>query len=85
MSTAEAIKKFQKSENDTGSSQVQIILMTKRINDLTGHFKENKSDQHSRHGLLKIIRNRQKHLKYLKRTNTSVYYDLIKQLGIRDK
>ena len=85
MSTEKTIQPFQKSSNDTGSSSVQIALFTERINSLTEHFKTHKKDQHSRHGLLKIIRKRQKHLKYLKKTDNESYYTLIKTRGIRDK
>lgn len=85
MSTAETIKEFQANPQDTGSSSVQIALMTSRINNLTEHFKTHKTDKHSRHGLLKIIRKRQKLLGYMKRTEKDAYYDLIKKLGIRDK
>jgi small subunit ribosomal protein S15 len=83
--TTEIIKKFQISENDTGSSPVQIALLSERINNLTDHFKTHKTDKHSRHGLLKIIRQRQKHLKYLKGKDREGYYKLIKTLNIRDK
>ena len=85
MQTTEIIKKFQISENDTGSSPVQIALLSERINNLTDHFKTHKTDKHSRHGLLKIIRQRQKHLKYLKGKDREGYYKLIKTLNIRDK
>ena len=85
MSTAETIKEFQANPQDTGSSSVQIALMTSRINNLTEHFKTHKTDKHSRHGLLKIIRKRQKLLSYMKRTKQEAYYDLIKKLSIRDK
>jgi|TARA_A200000113_G_scaffold17185_1_gene15195 small subunit ribosomal protein S15 len=85
VSTPETIAAFQKNSNDTGSAPVQIALLTDRINNLTTHFKTHKSDRHSRHGLLKIIRKRQKQLKYLKRTDSEQYYHVIKQLGIRDK
>ncbi len=85
MAITEAIKEFQSSSSDTGSSSVQIAIMTDRINHLTNHFKVHKSDKHSRHGLLKIIRKRQKLLGYMKRTDLSNYYTLIKKLGIRDK
>lgn len=85
MSTAETIKAFQANPQDTGSSSVQIALMTSRINNLTEHFKTHKTDKHSRHGLLKIIRKRQKLLSYMKRTERVAYYDLIKKLSIRDK
>jgi small subunit ribosomal protein S15 len=85
VSTAETIKEFQANPQDTGSSSVQIALMTSRINNLTEHFKTHKTDKHSRHGLLKIIRKRQKLLSYMKRTKQEAYYDLIKKLSIRDK
>lgn len=85
MQATEIIKKFQINENDTGSSQVQITLLSERISNLTTHFKTHKKDKHSRHGLLKIIKQRQKHLNYLKSKNKGLYYDLIKELNIRDK
>ena len=85
MSITETIKEFQSSANDTGSSSVQIAIMTDRIHTLTQHFKIHKKDEHSRYGLLKIIRKRQKLLKYMKRTDVANYYVLIKKLGIRDK
>lgn len=85
MQTTEIIKEFQISENDTGSSPVQIALLSERINNLTDHFKTHKTDKHSRHGLLKIIRQRQKHLKYLKGKDREGYYKVIKTLNIRDK
>ena len=85
MQTTEIIKKFQLNEKDTGSSQVQIALMSSRISNLTTHFKTHKTDKHSRYGLLKIIKQRQKLLNYLKKTDRANYYDLIKELNIRDK
>ena len=85
MQTTEIIKKFQLNEQDTGSSQVQIALMSSRISNLTTHFKTHKTDKHSRYGLLKIIKQRQKLLNYLKKTDRANYYDLIKELNIRDK
>jgi len=85
VSITETIKEFQSSANDTGSSSVQIAIMTDRIHTLTQHFKIHKKDEHSRYGLLKIIRKRQKLLKYMKRTDVANYYVLIKKLGIRDK
>jgi len=83
--TTEIIKKFQLNEQDTGSSQVQIALMSSRISNLTTHFKTHKTDKHSRYGLLKIIKQRQKLLNYLKKRDRENYYDLIKVLNIRDK
>ena len=85
MQTTEIIKKFQLNEQDTGSSQVQIALMSSRISNLTTHFKTHKTDKHSRYGLLKIIKQRQKLLNYLKKTDRENYYSLIKELNIRDK
>ena len=85
MSVSETLKAFQLNSSDTGSSPVQIALMTERIRNLTEHFKAHKRDQHSRHGLLKIIRKRQKLLTYLKKTSNETYYKLIKKLNIRDK
>ncbi|MEC8882613.1 MAG: 30S ribosomal protein S15 [Pseudomonadota bacterium] len=85
MQTTEIIKKFQLNEQDTGSSQVQIALMSSRISNLTTHFKTHKTDKHSRYGLLKIIKQRQKLLNYLKKRDRKNYYDLIKELNIRDK
>ena len=85
MQTTEIIKKFQLNEQDTGSSQVQIALMSSRISNLTTHFKTHKTDKHSRYGLLKIIKQRQKLLNYLKKRDRENYYHLIKELNIRDK
>ena len=85
MQTTEIIKKFQLNEQDTGSSQVQIALMSSRISGLTEHFKTHNKDKQSRYGLLKIIKQRQKLLNYLKKRNREQYYDLIKELNIRDK
>ncbi len=70
-------------ESDTGSSQVQIALLTQRINELTDHFKIHKKDNHSRKGLLKMVSRRRKLLDYLKRRNISEYHDIIQKLGLR--
>lgn len=69
--------------NDTGSSQVQVALLTQRINELTEHFKTHKKDNHSRRGLLKMVSRRRKLLDYLKRTNINEYHEIIKKLGLR--
>ena len=79
----QVLEKFRHSELDTGSSEVQISLLTFRIKKLTGHFKSNKQDYHSRQGLIRIVNRRRKLLDYLKNQNHSVYSELIKQLGIR--
>ncbi|MCE2705498.1 MAG: 30S ribosomal protein S15 [Proteobacteria bacterium] len=79
----EIIKKFQRSEGDTGSSEVQVALLTTRINDLTEHFKVHAKDHHSRRGLLKLVSQRRRLLDYLKRTDNAKYADLIKTLGLR--
>ena len=70
-------------DKDTGSSSVQIALLTKRINDLTGHFKVHKKDHHSRHGLLKLVSQRRRFLDYLKRQDPKKYSKIIKELGLR--
>ncbi|MGI8494891.1 MAG: 30S ribosomal protein S15 [Pyrinomonadaceae bacterium] len=69
--------------SDTGSSQVQVALLTQRINELTEHFKVHKKDNHSRRGLLKMVSQRRKHLDYLKRTNIEQYHEMVKRLGLR--
>ncbi|QZA78771.1 30S ribosomal protein S15 [Deefgea tanakiae] len=80
---AELVKKFQHKEGDTGSSEVQVALLTARINDLTEHFKVNKKDHHSRRGLLAMVSRRRRLLDYLKRTNNESYRSLIAALGLR--
>jgi small subunit ribosomal protein S15 len=70
-------------DKDTGSSTVQIALLTKRINDLTEHFKVHKKDHHSRHGLLKLVSQRRRFLDYLKRQDPKKYSNIIKELGLR--
>ncbi len=77
------IKDFKVSANDTGSSEVQIAILTERINNLTEHFKTNKKDNGSKLGLTKMVNNRKKLLSYLKKTNPSSYEDLIKKLNLR--
>jgi len=77
------VKKFRRSELDTGSSEVQVALLTDRINDLTGHFKRNKNDVHSQRGLVFMVNRRRKLLDYLKRTALDRYTALITQLELR--
>jgi small subunit ribosomal protein S15 len=80
---AEIVKKFRRSDLDTGSSEVQVALLTSRINELTGHFLIHKKDVHSRRGLVKCVNQRRKLLDYLKRTDSKKYETLIKELEIR--
>jgi small subunit ribosomal protein S15 len=80
---AQIVADFQRASGDTGSSEVQVALLTARINDLTAHFKEHARDHHSRRGLLRMVSRRRKLLDYLKRTNVDSYRALIKRLGLR--
>jgi small subunit ribosomal protein S15 len=82
---AAVVKKHQRAKNDTGSSEVQIALLTARINQLTEHLKSNKKDVHSRHGLLQMVSNRRSLLKYLKRKSLDTYKTLIEKLNLRDQ
>ncbi len=77
------IDKFKIHERDTGSSKVQIALLTKRINDLTEHFKAHPKDHHSRRGLLKMVGQRRRFLTYLRKKDPTQYTDLIQELGLR--
>ncbi|MCB0411658.1 MAG: 30S ribosomal protein S15 [Bdellovibrionales bacterium] len=77
------VKKFRRSELDTGSPEVQVALLTGHINSLTEHFKSNKNDVHSQRGLVKMVNRRRKLLDYLKRKDLSAYSKLIGELGIR--
>lgn len=80
---AQIVQDYQRAAADTGSPEVQVALLTARINDLTGHFKANVKDHHSRRGLLKMVSRRRKLLDYLKRTNLEGYKTLIERLGLR--
>jgi small subunit ribosomal protein S15 len=80
---AEIITKFATAKGDTGSPEVQVALLTERINALTEHFKTNQKDNHSRRGLLTMVANRRKLLDYLKRKDEARYTKLISELGIR--
>ncbi|MEC7872710.1 MAG: 30S ribosomal protein S15 [Candidatus Neomarinimicrobiota bacterium] len=77
------VKKFGKNENDTGSSEVQIALLTERIRLLTEHAKDNKKDHHSRRGLVMLVSQRKKLLKYLRRINPESYLNVTQELSIR--
>ena len=77
------IKDFGRSEKDTGSTEVQIALLTTRIQELTDHFKQNKKDHNSRRGLLKLVGQRRKLLNYLKRKDIEKYREILKRLSLR--
>jgi len=81
--TAKLVKEYRRSDKDTGTPEVQVALLTEDINELTGHFKTHKKDNHSRQGLLHKVNTRRKLLKYLKRIDLSRYQDLISRLGLR--
>ena len=80
----EIFKGFARHEGDTGSPEVQIAILTTRINQLTEHLKTHKHDQHSRRGLLKMVGARLRHLRYLNEKNPQAYQQLIERLGLRD-
>ncbi len=77
------VKKFRRSELDTGSSEVQVALLTARINEMSVHFTTFKKDVHGRRGMMKAVNQRRKLLSYLKRTNVRKYEALIKELDLR--
>jgi len=77
------VKDYAQGANDTGSPELQVALLTNRINYLTGHFKTNAKDNHSRRGLLAMVSQRRRLLDYLKRKDLTRYQDLIKRLGLR--
>jgi small subunit ribosomal protein S15 len=80
---AEVIKTYAKKPGDTGSPEVQVAILSERINNLTEHFKTHGKDNHSRRGLLKMVSQRRQLLDYLRRTDEQGYKDLIDKLGIR--
>lgn len=80
---AGVVKKFARGKGDTGSPEVQVALLTERINDLGGHFEEHKKDNHSRRGLLKLVNQRRQLLDYLKTSDEGRYSKLIAALGLR--
>jgi small subunit ribosomal protein S15 len=79
----EIITTFKRDENDTGSSEVQIALLTERINELTEHLKVHKKDNHSRRGLLKMVGQRRNMLNYLQKKDEERYKVLVEKLGLR--
>jgi small subunit ribosomal protein S15 len=81
---AQIAKKFMIHERDTGSTTVQIALLTQRIRHLTEHVKKHKKDIHSRYGLQKLVEKRKRLMKYLKRTDYRSYVRVLKELGLRD-
>lgn len=80
---ASIVSEYKQAENDTGSPEVQVALLTHNINKLQGHFADHKKDHHSRRGLLRMVSQRRKLLDYLKGKNAERYLDLIKRLGLR--
>jgi small subunit ribosomal protein S15 len=80
---AELIGKYGKKDGDTGSTEVQVALLTERINDLTGHLREHSKDHHSRRGLLMMVGKRRRLLRYLERTDLDRYRALVSDLGLR--
>ncbi len=80
---AQVVKQYQRTGKDTGSPEVQIALLTERINMLTEHFKTHTKDFHSRRGLLRLVSQRRSLLDYLKRKNNESYRSLIERLGLR--
>jgi small subunit ribosomal protein S15 len=79
----EVFKEFGRTEKDTGSAEVQIALLTRRIDELTGHFKDNPKDHASRRGLLKMVGKRRKLLNYLKKTDIAKYRETLNRLSLR--
>jgi small subunit ribosomal protein S15 len=79
----EIVARFGKDENDTGATQVQVALLTRRINHLTEHLREHKHDHHSRRGLLMLVGQRRRFLNYLQKSDLEGYRKLVKDLGLR--
>ena len=80
---ARILSQYQRAKSDTGSPEVQVALLTERINMLAGHFKSHVKDFHSRRGLLRLVSQRRSQLDYLKRINVEAYRSLIERLGLR--
>ena len=78
-----AIKDVKRHDSDTGSPEAQVAILSKRIEELTSHLKRNHKDNHSRRGLLQMVADRRKHLKYLEKKNKRKYNALIKTLGLK--
>jgi small subunit ribosomal protein S15 len=81
--SSKIIAEFGRKPNDTGSPEVQVALLSARIDHLTGHFKDHKQDHHSRRGLLKLVNQRKSLLAYLKKNDLARYQSLIERLGLR--
>ncbi len=79
----QVVKDYQRAANDTGSPEVQVALLSARINHLTEHFATHKQDHHSRQGLLRLVNQRRSLLEYLKKKDATRYQDLITRLGLR--
>jgi small subunit ribosomal protein S15 len=77
------IEKYRQHDGDTGSTRVQIAVLTERINYLTDHFREHSKDHHSRRGLLKMVGKRRRLLSYLRRTDVETYRRIVQELGLR--
>ncbi len=77
------VKKGQRHETDTGSPEVQVAILTRRIAELSVHLDKNRTDKHSRRGLLGLVADRRKHLKYLEGTNKRAYGTLVRKLGLK--
>ena len=80
---AEVVGKFGRDSTDTGSTEVQVALLTERINELTEHLRTHKKDHHSRRGLLMLVGQRRRLLRYLERTDLERYRSLVSELGLR--
>tara|TARA_Y100000590_G_scaffold400583_1_gene484773 strand:- start:2087 stop:2395 length:309 start_codon:yes stop_codon:yes gene_type:complete len=80
---ADIISEFQRDSSDTGSPEVQVAILTRRIEYLTDHLREHKKDEHSRRGLLKLVGQRRRHLHYMKRNFPERYAEIVAQLGLR--
>jgi small subunit ribosomal protein S15 len=80
---SQIIEKYKRDEKDTGSPEVQIAILTERINELTEHLKVHKKDNHSRRGLLKMVGKRRNLLNYLAKKDINRYREIVKQLGLR--
>jgi small subunit ribosomal protein S15 len=78
-----ASKDVTRHEGDTGSPEVQVALLTKQIDELSTHLRKHKKDFHSRRGLLQMVANRRKHLKYLEKNNKKAYASVVKKLGLK--
>jgi len=83
LETQEIVDKFGKDKNDTGTTEVQVAILTNRINYLTEHFKKNKKDHHGRRGLLKLVGRRRRLLRYLENCDANRYRKVIGDLGLR--